>query len=139
MRRIFSNLKRNYFYLCFSLATLVGGAYTWLHHGYLDDPRITPPPPLPVIEHRTVNFVDDRWFATILLIVGIVLLIGVLGDVQPMLDIGIVACAPIFAAIFFAFGWRGNFDFRFNHTWWVSGLVLLLLFERIGRGRHGNG
>ena len=130
--RIYSHW--NHFF--FGIFSVLCGAYILLHQGYLDDPRVTPPPPPSHFEKITFQFADDWWFAALLIVFGTVLLVGVLGESRKFRDWGLVAIAPLYGAMMVAFGVRGLLDFRFNLTWVFIGLAVALLIGTAMRGDH---
>ena len=124
----------NHFF--FGLFSVLCGVYVLLHQGYLDDPRVTPPPPPPHFERIAFQFADDSWFAFLMIICGLVLLIGVLLESRKCRDWGLIMVAPLYGALFVAFGVRGLLDFCFNLTWVFIGLAVALLIGTAMRGDH---
>lgn len=125
-----------YAHFCFGVFTLLAGIYVFFHLGYLDDPRVTPPPPPIGFEHEALQFADDWWFAGLLVVSGVVLLVGVFWDSRTCRNVGLIMIAPLYGALSVAFMWRGLFDFRFNLTWVFAGLALALLIGTAMRGDY---
>lgn len=125
-------------HFCFGLFSMIGGLYIWFHQGYLDDPRVTPPPPPSPAEHAIFAFADDWWFSLWLIICGIAILVGVFHNRRLLRDGGLVALSPAMGALSVAFIVRGLFDVRFNLTWVFALLMLFLLVGTLIRGdTHG--
>lgn len=125
-------------HFCFGLFSMIGGLYIWFHQGYLDDPRVTPPPPPSPAEHAIFAFADDWWFSLWLIICGLAILVGVFHNRRLLRDGGLVALSPAMGALSVAFIVRGLFDVRFNLTWVFALLMLLLLVGTLIRGdTHG--
>ncbi|ANK60016.1 hypothetical protein [Loigolactobacillus backii] len=138
MQLIKKRLSKEYFHLAYGVFTLIGGIYVFFHLNYLDNPQITPPPPLPHFERLGADFVDDWWFASLLVLAGFFLLLGVFLGQRKWRDIGVVIAAPLYGAMAFAFAWRGLLDQRFNLTWVSMSLAFVLLICTAMRGdrRH---
>lgn len=125
-----------YSHFCFGVFTLLAGIYVAFHLGYLDDPRVTPPPPPNPIEHAAFQFADDWWFAALMIISGTILIVGVLYDLKPLRNLGLVLIAPQYGALAVVFMIRGLLDLRFNLTWVFASLAVALL---IGTAMRGGG
>ncbi len=123
-----------YQHLCFGIASLAAGIYVFFHLNFLDNPEVTPPPPVSHVEHVAFGFADDWWFALLLVIAGLVLIAGVFFNKKTLRTVGMIMIAPIYGALFVAFAVRGLLDFRFNLEWMFAGLALALLMDTAKRG-----
>ncbi|MCL0330684.1 hypothetical protein [Apilactobacillus xinyiensis] len=116
------------------------GLYIIFHLNYLDDPRVTPPPPITGAEHAATGFADDWWFGVILIIAAIVMFVGINIDKPKLRSIAISVTTGCYAAITVAFFIRGVIDYRFNLTWILSlqGLFFIayLLSSSKGGSQH---
>lgn len=72
----------------------------------------------------------------LMVLCGAVLLLGVLAESRRLRDWGLIMIAPLYGALFVAFGVRGLLDFRFNLTWVFIGLAVALLIGTAMRGDH---
>lgn len=131
-------IEKYYSHLCFGVFTLLAGIYVSFHLGYLDDPRVTPPPPPAPLEHEAFTFADDWWFAALMIISGTILIIGVLYNLKALRNIGLILIAPQYGALAVIFMVRGLLDFRFNLTWVFVGLAMALLIGTAMRGDKRN-
>lgn len=127
-------IVKYYSHFCFGVFTILAGIYVSLHLGYLDDPRVTPPPPVPDFEHSAFQFADDWWFAVLMIISGSILLVGVLWNKRGWRNAGLVLIAPQYGALAVVFMVRGLLDMRFNLTWVFVGLAMALLIGTAMRG-----
>ena len=134
LKRFGQHILSYWSYFSYGLFTLIGGLYVFAHLNYLDDPRVTTPPPPAMWERDSFGFADDWWFASLLVFAGIILLIGVLLDKRLFRNVGLIMIAPLYGSLAFAFIVRGFFDFRFNLTWLFACLALVLLFGTAMRG-----
>lgn len=126
MKRLIKLCGRYYSWLCYGISAVMAGSYIFIHTDYLDDPRVTPPPP----HTGWVNlpFIDDGWFGVILILTGIVLVAGVVLNSRRLRNAGLIMLAPMYGLLATAFILRGLFDFRFNLTWLFALLALALMF-----------
>lgn len=121
-------------YFWIGLFTLIGGVYISFHLNYLDDPRVTAPPPPAAWERLSFGFADDWWFALLFTLAGVILLIGVFNDSRWFRNVGLVLVAPLYGALAYAFIVRGLFDYRFNLTWVFAFLAIGWVIETALRG-----
>lgn len=136
LQELWDRIYRHWNHFCFGLFSVLGGLYVWFHQGYLDDPRVTPPPPPAAWERTGFSFADDWWFAVLLVISGLVILYGVLGDYRKLRDWGLIMVSPLYGSIAVVFAVRGLLDLRFNLTWVFATLVLALLIGTGMRSDH---
>lgn len=134
---MWSRFTEYYDYLCFGIISVIAGIYIFRNDNYLADPRVTPPPPPTGIENAGSIFITSSWFAVALLIGGVILLCGALGDRRMIRNIGLAWIAPLYGALACVFTLRGLFDYHFNLTWIFSILALAWIFKVASQGgRH---
>lgn len=133
-RDILCKMFKHWNHFCFGLFSVITGIYVLLHQGYLDDPRVTPPPQPPYFEHLIFSLADAWWFGAWTVMCGIVILIGVFGSIKKFRVWGLVALSPSIGGLSVAFIIRGIFDYRFNLTWIFSLLMLAIMIGTIIRG-----
>lgn len=134
IRQLGQRILAYWSYFSYGFFTLVGGLYIFDHLNYLDDPRVTVPPPPAFWERTSFGFADDWWFAGLFVLAGIVLLIGVAFDKRLFRNVGLILIAPLYGSLAYAFIVRGFFDFRFNLTWVFACLAIALLIGTALRG-----
>ena len=127
-------LKKYYDYFCFGIFSIIGGAYILRNADYLSDPRVTPPPPPTGFEQFGSTFVTSNWFGVLLVIGGVILLCGVIGDRRFIRNIGLSWIAPLYGALACVFTARGLFDYHFNLTWVFAILALAWIFKVASQG-----
>lgn len=134
LKRLGQRVLAYWSYFSYGLFTLIGGMYIFAHLNYLDDPWVTVPPPPAMWEKASFGFSDDWWFASLFVLAGLVLLIGVFLDKRLFRNAGLIMVAPLYGSLAYAFIVRGLFDFRFNLTWVFAGLAIALLFGTAMKG-----
>lgn len=125
-----------YGHFWYGIFSVIAGVYILFHNNYLDDPRVTPPPPPSYMEHIAFQFADDWWFGIAMIAFGVILVAGVLLNSKRLRDLGLALVALPYGALLVAFGVRGLLDFRFNLTWVFVGLAVVLLIGIAGRGDY---
>lgn len=140
MNKYLNNIKKYSGHFFVAISSLLTGLYIIIHLNYLDDPRVTPPPPITGAEHAATGFADDWWFGAILIICSIIMFIGINKDVPKLRSIAISVIAACYMAITVAFFIRGVIDYRFNLTWVLSlqGLLFIAYILNTSKGGRKN-
>ncbi|MCL0312775.1 hypothetical protein M2S00_06610 [Apilactobacillus sp. TMW 2.2459] len=139
MRKIVKNIKKYSGHFYVAVSAMMIGLYIMFHLNYLDDPRVTPPPPITGAEHAATGFADDWWFGVILIIAALIMFIGINIDNPKLRSIAISVITGCYGAITVAFFIRGVYDYRFNLTWIFSLLALAFIRQVLstrGGGHH---
>ncbi|TPR12793.1 hypothetical protein [Apilactobacillus timberlakei] len=126
MKRYLQNINEHYSRFCLGIADLIMGLYISSHMNYLDNPSITPPPPIRGAELAATGFADDWWFSLIFMSVGIIMLASVILNTKKLSNLALYINTGLFTMISTSFFIRGVIDSRFNVTWVLSLLVVAL-------------
>ncbi|MEJ6401048.1 hypothetical protein [Nicoliella lavandulae] len=140
--RVLKNIRYYGETTAIAVVTFLMGLYIRFHVNYLDDPRVTPTPFLPPPDYRELlGFADDWWFATLLIIVSLVLLLGVLLDSIKLIKPTISVLSSIYLVLALEFSARGMLEPHFNISWagcLIAVIAILNIMFKLGRGgdRH---
>lgn len=129
-------LNNYYAQICIGLANAMVGIYILRHVNYLDSPTVTPPPPIVGYEHMATGFSDDGWFAMIFIIASIFLLAGSIMDIRKLINGGTYISVGLYTSLACSFFIRGVIDDRFNLSWILAILVVLLIIGTTKGGVH---
>ncbi|WP_225426303.1 hypothetical protein [Apilactobacillus timberlakei] len=137
MKKYLHNINEHYSRFCLGIADLIMGFYISSHMNYLDNPSVTPPPPIKGAELAATGFADDWWFSLIFICIGVIMVASVLLNVKKLRNLALYINTGLFTTIATSFFIRGVIDSRFNVTWVLSLLVVALTIG-IAKGGDDN-